>query len=374
MDSLFPESYEASRARFIRDFELLRPKWADSRLESIPLKTDSSLSIDYAWAEPRKKEKLIIITTAEHGIEGYVGSAMLKIFMDEFAPRLNPENTGLLLVHAINPWGMKNNRKVNENSVDLNRNFVYGKFDTEINPDFKTLGYLFTPQRPARSFFMENLSFWGRIIRAIVTSGISRVSTAALLGQHHTPKGFYYGGSRHEDVTQITMGLYRKALEEYDTVIQMDMHTGYGPRDQMSIIIPPVDPISSKEAVEKFNYPLVQKINPEEFYAINGDMGEYYYLLRNESFPQKKIFVCGFEFGTFGDSLLARIRSLRAMIFENQLNWHGAVNEKSARVIRQEFSELYFPAEDKWREKAASDCRRAFEGILAAYNISTKMS
>jgi hypothetical protein len=371
MDISFPSSYEDSRARFIRDFELLRPQWAESHLETHPLKTDPSLSIDYARAVPRKKENLVIITTAEHGIEGYVGSAMLKIFMDEFAPRLNPENTGLLLVHAINPWGMKNKRKVNENSVDLNRNFVYGKFNTEINPDFKILKYLFTPQRPVRSFFMESLSFWGRVIRAMLTSGISRVSTAALLGQHQTPKGFYYGGTQHEESAQVLMGLYRNALEEYDTVIQMDIHTGYGPRDQMSIIIPPVDPISSKEAAEKFKYPLVQKINPEEFYAISGDMGEYYYLLRNEEFPLKKIFVCGFEFGTFGDSLPARIRSLRAMIFENQLNWHGAVNETSEQAIRHEFNELYFPADPQWREKALSDCRQATTGILSAFGLIT---
>jgi len=151
----------------------------------------------------------------------------------------------------------------------------------------------------------------------------------------------------------------------------MDMHTGYGPHDQMSIIIPPADPISSKEGAGKFNYPLVQKINPEEFYAINGDMGEYYYLLRNEHFPLKKLFVCGFEFGTFGNSLLARVRSLRAMVFENQLYWNGAVNEISARAIRHEFRELYFPAETKWREKAIADCRQAFAGILKAFGFFT---
>jgi hypothetical protein len=165
------------------------------------------------------------------------------------------------------------------------------------------------------------------------------------------------------------MELYRKALEDYDMVIQIDMHTGYGPRDQMSIIIPPVDPISSKEASEKLNYPLVQKINPEEFYAINGDMGEYYYLLRNEKYPLKKIFVCGFEFGAFGDSLLARIRSLRAMIFENQLHWNGAASEAASQAIREEFHELYFPADERWRAKAIADCRQAFEGIFAAYDI-----
>jgi hypothetical protein len=369
MDSLFPESYTSSRARFLRDVELVRAKWPSSRLETHPLKNFPDLSIDWLWAEPRKKENLVIITTAEHGIEGYVGSAMLKIFMDEFAAQLNPESTGMLFVHAINPWGMKNDRKVNENSVDLNRNFVYKDFDEKINPEFKELAFLLTPQRPARAFFLESLSFWGRVIRALATSGIPRVSTATLLGQHHSPKGFYYGGTQYEEGTNVLMDLYHKALEEYDTVIQIDLHTGYGPRSQMSIIIPPVDPISSKEASSKFNYPLVQKINPEEFYAIHGDMGEYYYLLRNDKFPHKNIFVCGFEFGTFGDSLPARIRSLRAMVFENQLHWNGAVNDGAANAIRHEFKELYFPADEQWRTKAIADCRQAFTGILASYNL-----
>ena len=76
MDSLFPESYEASRARFIQDFELLRPKWADFCLEAYPLKTDPPLSIDYTWAEPRRKENLVVISTGLHGTEGYVGSQL----------------------------------------------------------------------------------------------------------------------------------------------------------------------------------------------------------------------------------------------------------------------------------------------------------
>ena len=369
MDSLFPETYDDSRARFVRDVELIRDKWQDSHLESYPIKTDPTLSIDWLWTEPRRKEKLVIISTAQHGIEGYVGSAMLKIFMDEFSPRLNPENTGLLLVHTINPWGMKNRRKVNENSVDLNRNFTNGSFDREMNPDFKALEYLLTPQHPARSFFIENFSFWSKVLLSMATLGVSRVSTATLLGQHHTPQGFYYGGTRHEEGTKVLMELYRKALEDYDMVIQMDMHTGYGPSDQMSVIIPPVDPISSKEASQKFKYPLVQKIDPEEFYAINGDMGEYYYNLRDEKFPNKKLFVCGFEFGTFGDSLLARIRSLRAMTFENQLHWNGAASENAKNAVRREFEELYFPTDEQWRAKALADCRQAFEGILSAYNF-----
>lgn len=366
----FPSSYEESRERFRLSLGLLQAKWPGARLESHPLKDHPDLSIDWIWAEPRKKENLVILSTAQHGIEGYVGAAMLKVFIEEFAPRLDPEQTGLLLIHALNPWGMKHRRKVNENSVDLNRNFVLdSKFDPDTNPDFKQVAYLINPQNRMRSFALENLRFLGRVIKALFTSGYTITARASLLGQHHTSNGFYYGGTIYQEGTKVAMELYRQALEGYQSGIQFDMHTGYGPRYQMTIIVPPNDPTPSAEAVQKFNYPLVQKIDAREFYAISGDMGEYYYRLVAAEFPGKHLFACGFEFGTFGDSLLARIRSLRAMVFENQMHWLGANGEKTAQKVRTEFEELYFPTENKWREKALADGRQAFAGILRAYKL-----
>jgi hypothetical protein len=370
MDPLFPSSYESSRSRFLQEVESLRTKWAESRLETHPLKADPSLSIDWLWAEPRNKETLVIVSTAQHGIEGYVGSAMLKTFIDEFAPRIDPKNTGLLLVHAINPWGMHQHKRVNANHVDLNRNFVFdGNFSPTINPDYDVLENFLSPKRPVRSLNMEMLPFFVKAIRYMIHPGKARVQTASLLGQHRHPKGIYYGGTGVQEETSILMELYRAALAEYQNVIQVDMHTGYGPRYQMTVIIPPLDSTPSAEAVQKFNYPLIQKIDADEFYAISGDMGEYVYRLRDRDFPGKHIFVCGFEFGTFGDSLPALLRSLRVSILENQLRHHGAVNDKAASQVRAEYEELFLPAEEKWREKALADCRQALEGILKAYQI-----
>lgn len=370
MDITFPQTYEDSRARFLRDVELLRPKWHSSRLESHPLKNDPSLSIDWLWAEPRKKENLVLISTAEHGIEGYVGSAMLQLFMDEFAPRLNPENTGLLLVHAINPWGMKYHKRVNSNHVDLNRNFVFDEnFSPNINPDYDTLKDFLSASRPVRTLSAEALPFLANALRYMISPGRAKVQAASLLGQHRYPQGIYYGGKELQEETIILMDLYRTTLAEYQNFIQVDMHTGYGPRYQMSFIIPPLDPIPSSEATKKFNYPLVQKIDANEFYAISGDMGEYVYRLRDRDFPDKNAFACGFEFGTFGDSLPALLRSLRISILENQLRHHGAVNAQAEAQILAEYEELFLPAEAQWREKALADCRQAFEGIFAAFGL-----
>src|ERR1700752_1265283 len=339
MDSYYPSSYEDSRARFLPSLSLIQQKWLSTQLESHPLKNFPDLSIDWLWAHANKKETLVIISTAEHGIEGYVGYAIMKDY-----------------------------RKVNENGVDLNRNFVIdGKFDPAINPEFHRVKKLINPQSQIRSFNRENIWFWERVIQALFTSGIATVTKASLLGQHHTSNGFYYGGTSYQEGTTIARELYHRALEEYQAVIQIDMHTGYGPRYQMSIIMSPLDPMTSEGTSRKLNYPLVLKINAEEFYDISGDMAAYYYELKNKYFPGKDLFACGFEFGTFGNSLLARIRSLRAMVFENQLYWHGSNSEKAVQKICKEFEELYFPSEAKWRGKALVDGRQAFEGILRAY-------
>jgi hypothetical protein len=370
MNFLYPDSYTSSRARFLRDVELLHTKWEFSRLESHPLKDHPDLSIDWFWAEPRVRENLVVFSTGEHGIEGYVGSAMLKTFMDEFAPRLNAENTGLLLVHAINPWGMRHHLRVNPNHVDLNRNFILdGDYSKKINHDYDLILNFLNPQRPVRALSEESLPFLLKAIGRIIYPGKARVHTASLFGQHSHPTGIYFGGTKLEEETEVLMGLYHSALAEYQNFIQMDIHTGYGPRDKMTVIIPPVDPTPSNEAAQKINYPAVQKIDETEFYAINGDMGEYVYRLRDAEFPGKNVFACGFEFGTYGDSLPALVRSLRSTVLENQLRHHGAVSAEAEAHIRAEYEELFFPAEPAWREKALADCRHAVQGILTSYRV-----
>jgi hypothetical protein len=370
MTNYFPSSYEDSRERFKRGLSLLQAKWPDARLENHPLKEHPDLSIDWIWAEPNNKENLVILSTAEHGIEGYVGAALLKIFIEEFAPQLNPENTGLLFIHAINPWGMKHRYRVNPNNVDLNRNFVlYEHFDQAANPAYKPLMALLNPQRPVRNLWLENVLFLGKVVKGLISPGQEKIKAATLVGQYRFDQGVYYGGNQLQEETQVLMSLYRQALERYDNIIQVDMHTGYGPRFQMTVLISPIDPTSSAEATAKFGYPLMQKINADEFYKINGDMNDYFYILRDTEFPDKKLFSSGFEFGTFGDSLFALIRSLRITILENQLRQFGAKSESIARAVRKEYGELFFPSEQRWREKALADGRQALKGILQTHRL-----
>jgi hypothetical protein len=218
-------------------------------------------------------------------------------------------------------------------------------------------------------FFFENLAFVAKFLFAYVTAGASAISNAALLGQFSTPKAMYYGGDHYEEETTLVMDLLRESLANYQTVLHLDQHSGYGPRYQMSITTVPQEPLTSAEMSAKFNYPLVLRSDNEEFYAIHGDMCAWSYELRNMEYPGKHIFASAFEFGTYGSSLLQRIHSLRSMVFESQLHWFGARSPAAAEMIRKEFRELYYPAQEQWAQKAFADCRLAFQGILAAYGL-----
>ncbi|NWG35750.1 MAG: DUF2817 domain-containing protein [Chloroflexi bacterium] len=366
----YPDSYGSSRTRFLRDTEPLRAKWLFSRLEKHPLKNFPNLSLDWLWAEPRLKENLVVISTALHGIEGYVGSAMLKLFMDEFVPRLDPARTGLLLIHAINPWGMKHRRRYNENNADLNRNFLWDEtFDPAVNPDYDALFSLLNPQRPLSNLWLSDAAFILRLLWQIARLGILRIRLGMLSGQYRHPRGVQFGGTDTQESTRVVRGLFRQALEEYRQVIHLDMHTGYGPRYQMSMVNSTREPASGSELMRRFDYPLIVAATPSEFYTVTGDITEHIYRLRDEEYPSKKLFATCFEFGTFGASLAAQIRSMRVTILENRLFQFGAKSGALRQAVCREYEELFFPSEEKWRRKALSDCRRAFEGILAAYDL-----
>ena len=87
------------------------------------------------------------------------------------------------------------------------------------------------------------------------------------------------------------------------------------------------------------------------------------------NFLMPRLYSTSFEFGTYGDSLLADLRDLRTMIFENRMYWNGVKNNRIREKVSQEFREFFFPAEMKWREKAVADADMAFQGILEAEGL-----
>jgi len=80
---------------------------------------------------------MLVLISGTHGIEGFAGSACQAGILH--AGIELPPDTGLLLVHAINPYGFAWGRRVNEDNVDLNRNFVSHGGSYPANPIYDEL-------------------------------------------------------------------------------------------------------------------------------------------------------------------------------------------------------------------------------------------
>jgi predicted deacylase len=367
---VFLTTYQESRARFRTCLDSVRARWPGARLESYALRDHPELSIDWIAAEAFAPRRLCVLTTGLHGIEGYVGAAMLELFVAEFMPHLDPQDTGLLLVHAVNPWGMAHHQRCNAQHVDLNRNFL-ARWEgmRESNPEYDRVWAFLHRPRPLGSWALANLRFLGGVVRLMMELGVSRAREAILSGQYRHSQGFYYGGTETQEEARALITLQEEALARYDRIVHLDMHTGYGPRMQMSVVNSSCEPGPSEEWQRNLRYPRVVRTDPAEFYTIHGDMTAYWYELRDARFPGKQVYAASFEFGTFGDALPAEIRSLRASVLQNQLEGFGASNRAAGKRMRREYEEQYNPSDTAWREKALGDARRAFQGILAFFGL-----
>jgi hypothetical protein len=359
-----PATYESSREQFRASLDSISNRWAGSRLFSHTLADNPDLTIDVISADAtREKQKLLIITTGLHGIEGYVGAAVLQLFIEEFLPRLDPETTGLLLVHPINPYGMKQRTRVNQNSVDLNRNFEED-FESlkALNPHYESLAPLLNPARPLNHPHYERIAFLWNVLKAL-PKGAQHIRETALMGQYRVHNGMYFGGFEPQEETRFIQQIVFDAVKNYTEIVMLDIHTGYGPRWQMTLCNPPSEKMTAKETATRFGVPLVVGVNPEEFYTIHGDMVEYFYKRVMSQYPDKKIYAAAFEFGTYGDSTLDGLRSLRTTVYENTLRWFGGHNV-AREWMKHKYDELFMPSDPKWRQKAQADARQAFDGIL----------
>jgi len=141
----WPDDYFSSRSRFL---ELARR--AGARVECHPVKAigpeGEPLSIDTAVFTSAATERLIVISSGVHGVEGFIGASLQINALQNDVNASLPEKTGLALIHAVNPWGYAHLRRVNEDNIDVNRNFFdparphpqahpsYAPLDSLINP------------------------------------------------------------------------------------------------------------------------------------------------------------------------------------------------------------------------------------------------
>ena len=360
----FYDSYEQIRAH-------LRELTGQLGVEisSHPVDESDGLYIDsFYLPSTAEKRNLIVLTTGVHGMEGYIGSVMLDVFFREVYPTLDTAHTGVLVVANVNPYGMKYYRRYNENNVDLNRNFIldWDSFDLSSNKEYPKVDKFLGPTGKMGNALWHEAGFYLRLGKTAITDGAGTISDALLTGQYEYPQGVYYGGTGDEASTVYLKDVFSRCLDsDYENVVHIDIHSGYGPRYNMVIFNSVFETMTEAESRQAFGYDYIIAHDSESFYATTGDTTDFFYRLAEKKGADAGLFSTCFEFGTIGDAFFDTILSLKYTVDENQNHWYPTGNKVTAQVVHENYMELYYPTETAWREKTVADFKTATMGVLS---------
>ena len=211
------------------------------------------------------------------------------------------------------------------------------------------------------------MGFYLKLAKEAIFTGAGTISDALLTGQYEYAEGVYYGGTQDQASTIYLKSVFADTLEsEYENIIHVDIHSGYGPRYNMVIFNSVQDPTTEEQAKAELGYDYIIATDSEEFYATFGDTTDYYYRLAKSKNSDKSLYSTCFEFGTIGDGFLDSILSLKYTVDENRLHRFGASNDVAEQMVMENYKELFYPTETEWREKTVADFKQAMLGVLNA--------
>ena len=362
----FNDTWQECRADFCAEAEEMKARFDSVALFAVPVKskTGDNLTIDFCYVPAKDTtEKLVVIISGTHGIEGYVGSAVQQMLMNEFFQPEMYSNTGVLLVHGLNAWGFKHQRRFTENNVDLNRNFSTDAslFKTE-NDGFVALYDMLTPKGEVNMGSLQNRFFMLKAIKKIAQKGMPALLQAFAQGQYEFPEGIYFGGQDFEQQKQIVTEVFSEIATPYHTILNLDLHTGFGERGELHLFPNPVDDPELKAAMENVfdGYP-IDWGDSDNFYTVHGQFVEYI----GELFPDKVSIPMLMEFGTLNTSTtVGAVKSAHISIVENQGAHYGYKSEQDSLKVKAGYYDMFYPSSEKWRTNAIEVSKQMFSDIF----------
>jgi Protein of unknown function (DUF2817) len=305
------------------------------------------LRIDIGSFGAANPQRIFIHSSGLHGIEGFAGSAIQLRCLDETMPTL-PGDAAILMVHVLNPYGMAWLRRVNENNVDLNRNFraVNDRDAADDAGDFLKLDSFLNPQSPPRLDLFYLQAIW-----LMLKHGMPVLRQTVAGGQFVRPKGLFYGGKEMEEGPLLFEGYVEQHLTSAKRIVAIDVHTGLGSYADYRLLLDATkERAKTNQTMRETFGERVQLLGSQGIaYRVSGGQAEMYFRL----FPKAEVYFAGQEFGTYhAFQVLAALRA------ENRWHHYGAATLD--HPCKRRLMEVFCPDDEKWRMAVLQHGREIF--------------
>ena len=315
--------------------------------------TGEDLTIDIAWFGAEQPRQVLLHSSGVHGVEAFAGSAIqLQWLAKGISP---PEDTAVVLVHVVNPYGMAGLRRFNESNVDLNRNFIPTDAPYQGAPEgFEQLDSFLNPSTPPSWDFYYLRAGW-----LIARYGMSALKQTIAGGQYENPKGLFFGGKSLQQGPRKLQQFVANRLADVEHLVVIDVHTGLGPFGVDTLLVHAADEGSPLyRTMQKVFGDRVASLDPDRSvaYRISGAYDTMY----PRVLPKTDVYFVCQEFGTYNSVEVVGL--LRA---ENRWHHHGKGGIDHASKL--ELKEAFNPDDESWRKEVL---HRGAEVIEQGLNLA----
>ncbi len=260
------------------------------------------------------------------------------------------------IVHSLNPYGYSWLRRVNEDNIDLNRNFVDHDKHYPPNTVYDQLADAICPAEWSE----ESLAAAQRILSAYSDKhGADALRKAVARGQYSHPDGIFFGGHGPAWSNQTFRMVVRDHLSCARQVALIDFHTGLGPYGHGEIISLGT---SDEEAAVFVDWYGDEVTSPFDGSSVSGVISGSVGAALAAMLPDAAVHAAALEFGTI-PSPEVRL-ALRA---DNWLHAHGDPASPKGRAIKAQMRDAFYPDAAHWKATVCERCvevqRKALAGL-----------
>jgi hypothetical protein len=322
-----------------------------------------TLAMDVVRDGPHDASRLLILSSACHGVEGYCGSGVQVAALRDAAWRAQARERGVavLYIHALNPYGFSHLRRVTHENVDLNRNFHDFSQPLPVNEAYRELHPLLLPASWPPS--PDNEAAIGQYI---ATRGEPAFQAAITRGQHEFDDGMFYGGRAPTWSNRTLRGVLRKHGEGARRIGWIDVHTGLGPSGHGERIYAGRDDDAAVARARQWwdgggQSPVTSIYDGSSSSAfLTGLM----WTSIGDECPQAEYTGIALEYGT-----LPVLETLQAVRAEQWLHKHPEAAPELRSAIQAQMLAAFYTDTDAWREailaQAGDALRQAATGLAS---------
>jgi len=341
--------YRVQRARFLTAAQN-KGAVITTYQHPLPGPKGETLYTDVARLGPVTASRLMLIVSGTHGVEGYYGSDCQIAWLDTLDEQSLPADTGLLLVHLLNPWGTAHLRRVNEDNIDLNRHFLDFSQPLPANPDYALWHGIYHGDRASAD---------RQLAEALDGAGWLAVKRVVEAGQYAFAEGFFFGGFR-PCWSHLTMSaIIEQHLTAAKTIISFDLHTGAGAWGHPMLLAIAEQRYTAhdwgKAIYGEWLTLLFTGAERDSVTGVTATATGYLSQYLLNSLPHTLILPLVVECGTYeGQDMHQRVRE------DHWLHLYGDSTRIDGQALKQHLVEGFWPSDGDWRALVAFRTQQIF--------------